>query len=321
MYSRVLSASLYGLAGEETWVEVDTDKGLPAVSVVGLANQAIKEAKERIHSAVSNCGFEFPASRITINLTPANRKKEGSHYDLAIALGVLLSSGQLPYEDRYWDETAFLGELTLDGKVSQVEGALPMIIGLKKKGIERVVIPSENLEEAKLVKGMLLYPVSNLIEVTDHLDGSNPIAPIEAEGYVPSAGFSDVPDFSDIQGQAIAKRAAQVAAAGMHGLLMIGPPGVGKSMIGKRIPGIMPPLTYEEQLEITQIYSVAGLLSQTRPMISERPYRSPHHSMSSTSLVGGGNTPRPGEISLAHTGVLFLDELPEFQIYTLEMLR
>ena len=323
MYSRVLSASLYGLSGEETWVEVDVESGLPVFNIVGLANQSIKEAKERIHAAVMNCGFDFESHRITVNLTPANKKKDGSHFDLPIAIALLMSTGQLKAHkgEKNGPATAYLGELTLDGRLSAVEGVLPMIIGMQKRGVKRVVIPAGNLPEAELVRGMEIIAASTLTQVTEHISGMDIIDPIVADGAALSAENTKHADFSDIRGQKLVKRAAQVAAAGMHGMLMIGPPGVGKSMIGKRIPGIMPPLTYEEQLDVTQIYSVAGLLSEKTPMICERPFRSPHHSMSAAALTGGGSRPLPGEISLAHCGVLFLDELPEFDSHTIDMLR
>ena len=323
MYSRVLSASLYGLSGEETWVEVDVESGLPVFNIVGLANQSIKEAKERIHAAVMNCGFDFESHRITVNLTPANKKKDGSHFDLPIAIALLMSTGQLkPHKgEKKGPATAYLGELTLDGRLSAVEGALPMIIGMQKRGVKRVVIPAGNLPEAELVKGMEIIAASTLTQVTEHISGMDIIDPVVADGRVFAPQNVSSADFSDIRGQELVKRAAQVAAAGMHGMLMIGPPGVGKSMIGKRIPGIMPPMTYEEQLDVTQIYSAAGALSEKKPMISERPFRAPHHSMSAAALTGGGTRPVPGEISLAHRGVLFLDELPEFESRTLDMLR
>lgn len=323
MYSRVLSASLYGLSGEETWVEVDVESGLPVFNIVGLANQSIKEAKERIHAAVMNCGFDFESHRITVNLTPANKKKDGSHFDLPIAIALLMSTGQLkPHKgEKKGPVTAYLGELTLDGRLSAVEGVLPMIIGMQKRGVKRVVIPAGNLPEAELVRGMEIIAASTLTQVTEHISGMDIIDPIVADGRVSMPENVEISDFSDIRGQELVKRAAQVAAAGMHGMLMIGPPGVGKSMIGKRIPGIMPPMTYEEQLDVTQIYSAAGALSEKRPMISERPFRAPHHSMSPAALTGGGSKPVPGEISLAHRGVLFLDELPEFESRTLDMLR
>ena len=321
MYSRVLTAGLYGLDCEATWAEVDTSNGLPKFVIVGLANQSVKEASERIHSSVVNCGFDFPPKRVAVNLTPANLKKDGSHYDLAIAVGLLLSTGQIEDMEHITEYTAFFGELTLDGKIGRVEGLLPMAISLQKEGVKQMVIPSENLEEVMLVKGLVLHPVSSLKEVTDLLEDLSAKAPVIADGIARAGVRREVPDFADIRGQESVKRAAQVAAAGMHAMLMIGPPGVGKSMIGKRIAGILPPMSYEEQLETTKIYSVAGALDASQPMIFDRPYRSPHHNVSASALIGGGSNPRPGEISLAHGGVLFLDELPEFAPGTLDTLR
>lgn len=321
MYSRVLTAGLYGLDCELTWAEVDTENGLPRFIIVGLANQSVKEAGERIHSAVLNCGFGFPPKRVAVNLTPANIKKDGSHYDLAIALGLLLSTGQLEDKERITENTAFFGELTLDGRLGRVEGMLPMAISLHEEGINQLVVPEDNLEEAALVKGLSVFPVSSLREVTDIIEKKSPAAPLITGGKIEGTARRSVSDFSDIRGQESVKRAAQVAAAGMHAMLMIGPPGVGKSMIGKRIAGILPPMSYEEQLEATKIYSVAGELNAGLPIISERPFRAPHHSMSAAALIGGGARPKPGEISLAHCGVLFLDELPEFAPSTLDMLR
>ena len=325
MYSRVLTASLFGLSAEKTWAEVYCEHGLPNFSVVGLANQPVKEAKERIKSAINNSGYKYPASRITVNLTPANRKKDGSHYDLPIALALLMAADLAKTKE--YDEAlssgklACFGELTLDGKVCPIDGALPMIIGLKEAGVNNIIIPSGNLSEAKLVEGMLFYPVESFSQAVDFVTGFERINPVEGTGIADAECASVVPDFADIRAQEMVKRASVVAAAGMHGMLMIGPPGVGKSMVGKRIAGILPPLTYKEMLDSTRIYSVAGLLNAKNSMITQRPFRSPHHSISPTSLVGGGNNPRPGEISLAHNGVLFLDELPEFASRTLEMLR
>ncbi len=320
MYARVLTAGLYGLSGEPTWVEADVENGLPGFFMVGLANQAIREAKERIRSAILNSGCKFPDKRITVNLIPANKKKEGSHFDLPIAAGVLLASGALLCRGDL-SRTAFLGELTLDGRVLACEGVLPMVIGLQKSGIVRVVLPRDNAAEAGLVKGMEVMPVETLSEAAEFIEGGLQLAAFVAEGCRGTDENGNVPDFADIRGQQAVKRAAQVAAAGGHGLLMIGPPGVGKSMIGKRIPGILPPLGYEEQLEVTQIYSVAGELDAKRPLLTSRPFRAPHHNMSSAALAGGGTHPRPGEISLSHCGVLFLDELPEFAPAALECLR
>ena len=320
MYARVLTAGLYGLSGEPTWVETDVENGLPGFFMVGLADQAIREAKERIRSAVLNGGHKFPDKRITVNLTPANKRKEGSHFDLPIAMGLLLASEAVLCRGDL-SSTAFLGELTLDGRVLGTGGVLPMVIGLQRSGVRRVVLPKENAAEAGLVKGMEILPVETLAEAAEFIEGGLSEASFIAEGYRPPEDAEPILDFADIRGQQTVKRAAQVAAAGGHGLLMIGPPGTGKSMVGKRIPGILPDLTYEEQLEVTQIYSVAGQLDPQRPFLTQRPFRAPHHNLSAAALAGGGTNPKPGEISLSHCGVLFLDELPEFAPAALECLR
>ena len=323
MFARVLTSSIYGISGEPTWAEVDAEGGLPAFNVVGLGSQSVREARERIRSAVENCGFEFPTKRITVNLTPANRKKDGSHYDLPIAVGLLLCSEaiSLPEDQNgvLTGQTAFLGELGLDGRICPVEGVLPMVSGLKKDGVTAVIVPEGNAVEALLVKDLTVIPARDLRQVADHLSGFDRIDPaVQTEIPYKDAVY---PDLADIRGQEEAKRAAQLAAAGMHGLLMAGPPGVGKSMIGRRIAGLLPPLTYDEKLEVTEVYSVAGELKAGTSLIQTRPFRAPHHSISRAALVGGGSIPRPGEISLAHHGVLFLDELPEFASGTLDALR
>ncbi|MBR5641203.1 MAG: YifB family Mg chelatase-like AAA ATPase [Firmicutes bacterium] len=320
MYARVLTAGLYGLSGEPSWVETDVENGLPGFFMVGLADQAIREAKERIRSAILNVGCKFPDKRITVNLTPANRRKEGSHFDLPIAVGLMLASEAVLCRGDL-SSTAFLGELTLDGRVLGCDGVLPMVTGLQRSGVQRVVLPKANAAEAGLVKGMEIMPVGTLSEAAEFIEGGLSMASFIAQGYRPPEETSAALDFADIRGQQAVKRAAQVAAAGGHGLLMIGPPGTGKSMVGKRIPGILPDLTYEEQLEVTQIYSVAGQLDPQHPFLTERPFRAPHHNLSAAALAGGGTNPRPGEISLSHCGVLFLDELPEFAPAALECLR
>ncbi|HRV33613.1 MAG TPA: YifB family Mg chelatase-like AAA ATPase [Anaerovoracaceae bacterium] len=321
MYARVNTASLYGLESRAVHVEVDVGNGLPAFSVVGLANQSIREAKERIRSAIGHCGYQFPQKRITVNLSPANRKKEGSHFDLPIAVGLLMSTGQIAPEGDDLSDTALIGELTLDGRLEPVEGALPLVIGMYKRGVRKMILPSGNCREAELVKGVQLYPAETLLQAGEHISGFRRIAPVVASRGNGTASQEHLPDFSDIRGQEMVKRAAVIAAAGAHGMLMVGPPGVGKTMIGKRIPGIMPSLTNREQLEISQLYSISGLLDSARPFIVRRPFRAPHHSLSAAAMTGGGSRPRPGEISLAHHGVLFLDELPEFDRRTLDTLR
>ena len=325
MYSRILTGSLYGLSGEPTWAEVDCENGMPCFSVVGLADQSVREARERIRASMENCGLGFPVKRITVNLTPANKKKEGSHYDLPVAAGILLCSlkdADLSVaEDLCTGKAACMGELTLDGRVNAVDGVLPMLMGLRNSGVRKFFVPKACLKEAMLVKDVELYPVGSITELADHITGMDRIEPVKGGTVAISREDHYVPDFLDIKGQDHIKRAAQIAAAGMHGMLMAGPPGVGKTMIGKRIPGILPQLSYDEMLETTQIYSAAGELKSGESLICERPFRAPHHSVTKAALIGGGGVPRPGEISLAHEGVLFLDELAEFPSNILDSLR
>ena len=319
MYARIMTASLFGLDCEKVWAEANVEQGLMSFSIVGLANQSIRESKERVRSAISNCGYEFPDTRITVNLTPAGIKKDGSHFDLAVALGVLISSGEIN-KGRDLDGIAFLGELSLDGKVNTVDGILPMVIGLRDKGIKQIVLPFGNMKEARLVQDIKIIPIKNLFDAIEFAEGLR-----EASyDYKETDSQNEkriTEDFADIKGQELVKRAAQIAAAGFHGMLMVGPPGVGKSMVGRRIPSILPPLTYDQQLEVTQIYSIAGLLNNQNPIILDRPFRNPHHSITTAAMVGGGPNLRPGEVSLAHYGVLFLDELPEFHAGVLDTLR
>ncbi len=320
VYSRVLSANLLGLECEKVWAEVCVENGLSNFSIVGLANQAIKESKDRVRAAIENCGFEFPDTRITVNLTTAWLKKEGSHFDLAIAIGILLSSGMMVPENSI-EDVAFLGELTLDGKIEKVNGLLPMIIGLRRLGVRRYVIPQSNLAEAGLVKDIEVLPASHLNDIISYIGGDSDaefVRPVNSTGSIKPCYTED---FADIRGQELIKRAALIAAAGFHGMLIIGPPGVGKSMVGKRIPGILPELTYEQQLEVTQVYSIAGKLSAEHPIITERPFRSPHRGATQVAMIGGGKPIAPGEVTLAHQGVLFLDELAEFPSSVIESLR
>ena len=320
MFSKIISCAVLGIDGKIISVEADVNDGLPTFTMVGYLSSSVKEAGERVRTALKNSGYHMPPKRITINLSPADIRKDGSGFDLPVALAVLLAIGILPEIDI--DNTLVLGELGLNGEVKPVTGVLPMVYHCVKNGITSCIVPKENAKEAALVRGIKVYGVESLKEVAEFVQGMIHIKPLLSEMEIID-GCDDYHnlDFSDVKGQSTLKRGMEIAAAGFHNVLMTGAAGAGKSMIAKRLPSIMPKLTFEECIDITKIYSISGLLDNNNALITRRPFRSPHHTISNHALVGGGAIPKPGEVSLAHNGVLFLDELPEFNKNVLEVMR